>query len=942
MRQTAEFSKSEYPEIADIICKDVYVDDCLSGAQSHELAKSRADQLEIVLNKGGFTLKGISFSGENPPECLTSDGISISVAGMKWFPKDDVLSLDIDELYFTNKLRGRKLMDEKSRKIPSKLTRRHCASKVAEVFDLSGKVMPIISSMKLDLHNLVQRKLDWDDAIPENLHSLWKSNFEMIQELKSLRYNRAIVPNDAASLDINTIDFGDANQLMACSAVYARFERQNGEFSCQLVLARSKIIPEGTSQPRAELIAALLNTHTGEVVRKSFGIRHKGHLKLSDSQIVLYWLKNEEKPLKQWVRNRVLEIRRFTDITDWYHVDGTNMIADMGTRRGTLVNDVNQSSTWINGFMWMNHIIDEMPIKTVNKISLNCDDISEVKNETPCNVPDITVNSNELMLQRDEMLKRHELSNYIVNPNKHRFEVVVRILAIVLKVIKCLKKKSKSTNKQYSDDKFHLSEDEIRESKTYFFKKATMEVKKFNKQTFYSKFSQEKNGVLWYTGRILPTDEVTIVGRFTKAMKDLSESTFCVSVIDKHSPIAYSIVNDIHWHDKDVKHCGVETVWRQVLKVVFIIEGRGIVKSFRRSCDRCRYLNKKSIEVAMGPISPFNMTIAPAFYISQVDLAGPFQAFSQHHKRTTIKVWMAVFCCCTTSAVSLKLMEDYSSSAFVQAFIRLSCEVGYPKILLPDEGSQLLKSCENMMYNYKDVKNKLYVDAKVEFDACPVGGHNIHGRVERKIREVKSSIKKSFQNERLSVMQWETVAAEVANCINDMPLALGNTVSDFEIIDLITPNRLKLGRNNNRSPEGALNVSSDPDKFIKSNLKIFDSWFEVWLMCHVPVLMYQPKWFVTSHNFKEGDIILFLKQESSLQCKYQYGMIDSVFVDKDGVVRKANVKYRNANEKTDRQTFRSVRELIVIHGVDEINIIQELGEIAIIADLKYRNQLIDT
>ena len=38
----------------------------------------------------------------------------------------------------------------------------------------------------------------------------------------------------------------------------------------------------------------------------------------------------------------------------------------------------------------------------------------------------------------------------------------------------------------------------------------------------------------------------------------------------------------------------------------------------------------------------------------------------------------------------------------------------------------------------------------------------------------------------------------IANKINDLPLALGNVVSDFETMDMLTPSRLRLGRNNNR------------------------------------------------------------------------------------------------------------------------------------------------
>ena len=117
-----------------------------------------------------------------------------------------------------------------------------------------------------------------------------------------------------------------------------------------------------------------------------------------------------------------------------------------------------------------------------------------------------------------------------------------------------------------------------------------------------------------------------------------------------------------------------------------------------------------------------------------------------------------------------------------------------------DEGSQLIKGCDNMRISFIDTKEKLHRDMLVDFATCPVGGHNYNGKVECRIRHIKESLKKTISNQRLSVLQWETVSAEVLNAINDLPLALGNIVSDFENMDVITTNRLKLGRNNERSP----------------------------------------------------------------------------------------------------------------------------------------------
>ena len=925
LRQAAMISKHLYPKASDIICRDVYVDDCLSGEESLDLAKSRGDELEIITNRCGFTLKGISMSGEDPLECLTDDGKSIHVAGMKWWPKDDVLSFDINELCFAKKYRGKPIINDDSFKIPEKLTRRMCTSKVAEIYDLVGKMMPIVSSLKIDLHDLVQRKLDWDDKIPDSLRQIWISNFEMVQEIKHLRFKRAIVPTDAITLDVQTLDFGDASSIMACSAIYARFKRPNDQYSCQLIFSRSKILPDGISQPRAELTAALLNAHTGEVVKRSFATKHIGHIKLSDSQIVLCWLRNEEKPLKQWVRNRIIEIKRFTQLNDWFYVESSKMIADIGTRRGCKVKDVGPNSEWINGFHWMSHEVSKMPIINVTEIVMN----KSISDESKKEMNDTTIYFN---LNHNEILRRYEFSKYLIDPNKFSFHVIIRIMGYVYKFINLLRQKKRILTKE-----INLNDNEIQLAKNYFYKKGTMEVKQFNKAKHYTKFTEEKDDILHYTGRILPSDEISITGKFTAAMLDLCSTTFCVPVLDRFSPISYSIVNDVHWYDKNVSHRGIETVWREVLKSVFIIEGRAIVKLFRKTCQRCRYLNKKLIEVSMGPLSQCNMTIAPAFYMTQIDLAGPFQSYSAHHKRTTVKVWMAVFCCCTTSAVNIKIMDSYNSASFIQAVIRMACEVGYPKKLFPDEGSQLLKSCSEMNFNYTDIKNKLYSDVKMEFEACPVGAHNIHGRVERKIKEIKKSISISFENHRLSLLQWETVAAEIANCINDMPLALGSAVSDFEAIDLITPNRLRLGRNNNRSPDGVMEVTNDPTRFFKSNTRIFESWFEIWIQSHLPLLIYQPKWFKISHNLKKDDIILFKKHDSSLKSKYQYGIVDSVSIGRDGIVRKAVVKYKNTEENQFRYTNRSARDLVVIHAHDEIDIIFQLNDMAAKVDLQFQN-----
>ena len=215
---------------SEVIHKDIYVDDCISG-----MTISRRFVLSL------------------------KDGESILAGGMRWFSKKDYLHLNIGNFNYSKTLRGRKARSDLD-VVPEKLTRRDCVSKVSEIFDPLGWVDPIIGGMKIDMHELVSRKLNWDDQIPDDLKTIWVQNFETILELRHVTFNRAIVHHNAKSLEMHI------GQLI-CVAIYARFLLSDEGHSCQLVFARTKLVPKGTSVPRAELLAATLNATTGHVVK---------------------------------------------------------------------------------------------------------------------------------------------------------------------------------------------------------------------------------------------------------------------------------------------------------------------------------------------------------------------------------------------------------------------------------------------------------------------------------------------------------------------------------------------------------------------------------------------------------------------------------------------------------------------------------------------------
>ncbi len=89
LRLVAELMKDDYPMAYEIINNDVYVDDCISGEDTLEERDEATDQVKLSVEKGGFTLKGFTFSGEDPDINLSADGKMIMTGGLRYFPKGD-------------------------------------------------------------------------------------------------------------------------------------------------------------------------------------------------------------------------------------------------------------------------------------------------------------------------------------------------------------------------------------------------------------------------------------------------------------------------------------------------------------------------------------------------------------------------------------------------------------------------------------------------------------------------------------------------------------------------------------------------------------------------------------------------------------------------------------------------------------------------------------
>ena len=71
-----------------------------------------------------------------------------------------------------------------------------------------------------------------------------------------------------------------------------------------------------------------------------------------NSQVVLTWIKTTNKKYKQFVENRVAEIRQNPNLRDWEYMQGKQNIVNLASR-GWNVSTLECTKKWFNGLEWL-------------------------------------------------------------------------------------------------------------------------------------------------------------------------------------------------------------------------------------------------------------------------------------------------------------------------------------------------------------------------------------------------------------------------------------------------------------------------------------------------------------------------------------------------------------------------------------------------------------
>ena len=171
-------------------------------------------------------------------------------------------------------------------------TKREVLQEISSIYDPLGFLLPVVMIAKILMQDIWRAGTDWDDVLPSDLISMWKSwasDLTFISTLKIPRcFRRLIKP-----INYELHAFSDASEAGFSACIYLRTEYAPGDFALNLLIAKARVVPlRQRSIPRFELQGAVLSSRLCVTAIKELGesIQLTNVVYWCDSQTVLQWI----------------------------------------------------------------------------------------------------------------------------------------------------------------------------------------------------------------------------------------------------------------------------------------------------------------------------------------------------------------------------------------------------------------------------------------------------------------------------------------------------------------------------------------------------------------------------------------------------------------------------------------------------------------------------
>ena len=748
-------------------------------------------------------------------------------------------------------------------------TKRGVLSVINGIFDPLGFIAPVILGGRLLLRQAIQNNsIDWDDLLPNDLICNWQKWRQSLKDLELLEIRRSYTSlslNDQDCTNCELHIFSDASKEAIASVAYIRTYDENGEPQVGFVLGKSKLAPShGHTIPRLELCAAVLSTEIATFVQKQLKIPPSETYFYTDSQVVLGYLYNETRRFYVYVSNRVDKILKVSSKLKWNYVPTTLNPADHGTR--PLEAKTLGQSNWLIG----------------PKVFLESH-----------NVPDTTYRLLEPETDK-EVRPLVQTMKTLVKPSSIGTSRLSRasVWSRLLSAMTLLKRKAALYRKTEKDTRTEV--DFIKETEVLILKEFQQETYSEEIYCLQNNKPLPKDSNLIALSPVLDSNGLLRVGgRLRNAKLETGEKL--PVIISGKTHVATLLVR--HFHES-VQHQGrhyTEGIIRS--KGFWITGGKRLINSILHKCVKCRRLRGRVEQQKMAELPVDRVTPSPPFTYVGVDTFGPWSVVTRRTRGgiANAKRWAIMFSCLVTRAIHIEIVEEMTSSSFINSLRRFTAIRGPVKELRSDKGTNFVGAVNELgihSVNVEDPKIKNFLcEHKTICRFNPPHASHMSGAWERMIglaRKILDSMLCDIHGKQLTHEVLCTLMTEVCCIVNSRPITVVS--NDPESPTVLTPNVLLTQKiDSDVKPLQDFSMKDMYQSQWKHVQLLADQFWKRWRTQYLHNLQSRQKWHVEGRNLQTGDIVTMIDDDLP---RYQWpvGIVETIFPSSDGLVRKASVR----------------------------------------------------
>lgn len=891
----------EDPEFVQQLSQSMYVDDIISGADDDDAAYEFYVKTKARLAEGGFNVRqfksnsravierindnenlieqncpgqGMSRNShvieEDETYASSTTGQTDSyqacekVLGIPWNQDNDQFEIDISSVFSnTNVIRP---------------TKRDVVKTISRVYDPLGFVTPITIRLKMFFKKLWKKNSSWDEPLDDEMKTEWFTMLNKLTEACPVKVQRCYFAGITGNiLDMTIHGFCDASVEAYAAVVYLKIKTTDGVF-LRFVMSKTRVSPlKIQTIPRLELLSALILARLVVHVRDS--LKGLGTIRTvlcwTDSTVVLSWIHGVHREWKQFVQNRVIEIRQLVPPESWNHCRSEENAADIASRG--VSPELFPDQSWFCGPDWLKTNQEASKVISCEEtLPSECLNEMRVKDRKECLSEESTLltTSNEEKLDKVIDCKRHS-----------RLSKLLRITALVCKFINILK--ARVTDK--AKISVEISTDDINEAENLWIKNIQAGLLSTHQ---FGNWEREFGIYRDHEGNY------RCGGRLKNA--DLTRSEKNPILLDKEHYVTALIVR--HCHER-VHHNGIKETLTEIRSKFWIIRGRQFVRKILYKCVVCRRLQGRPYAPPNAPALPGSrLSVDYPFTFIGVDFAGPL--YLKHEENA--KAYIALYTCGVSRAIHLDLVPSLSADAFLRSFQRFTARRGVPKEVRSDNAKTFKSASKSLsaLFNLPEVRDHLLthrVRWKFNLEKSPWWG----GFFERLVQSVKRCLKKTLGKAQLTYEELLTVLVDIEATLNSRPLSFVSTEDSEEPL---TPSHLMHGRRLLSLPD-----SGDEPSLNEVNAQELERRVD-----HIRTLMnhFWKRWrgeylleLRNSHRIKSktlgikpisiGDVVI-VHDDSKKRGDWKLGRVERLIDGTDGAVRGAVVITTTKGGKTTK------------------------------------------